>query len=1164
MTSFLNTAVFSPARLFLCHVENYFINFFNPLLSIRRSDTRKVLLEFKQTAPGTSPAVLFCLLFIFVPLFGVAQTNAELESIVPPPPNAAELGKYGSYPVGTMTGIPEISISLYEVQSGTLKLPIILSYHASGIQVGQKATDAGLGWSIMAGGTISRTIYGSPDDATNGFFNYVPPTYETLFDIKNYFTLQQYATGSGYDLEPDLFVYNVGGKSGKFIYRRDRNFLTIPFAPIVIEKISENPIKFKIIDDNGDSYYFLDYSSSSTQSQVITDQRNRVNSWHLSYVISADLADTISFTYEPLITRDEVVQHSYPLGKKMVAGSGASATDVLVNGPGSGSVEITTTVTDYDEQLVKRIKFKNGYIDFNRNTVRKDVEFSAGRALDEMVVYNSRGELVKKVTFHHDYFLAQPFVDNFAHYRLKLTGITESGFATGEQRKHTFEYNSTPLPRYGSSRIDYWGYFNGSSNTILIPSTKVYYSEINGVSFANGESYSNEFSDSGEFETIGSGTREPSENHMKASVLEKIVYPTGGYTVFEFEPHEYMSDEYLKMSVAKPGSGGLTTSGINKLTKAEQFYDVKYPTQPEYTAVNSLTIWAQLAIYFSASHMGNTEMGETQLVRLINTDTDVQLKQWRHEGDLTVPLTINEPVKLVRGTNYKIIHEVYGNNDVYINSKVSWEENTNAHPTKIGGGLRIKSTKSFVDPNSDPVVETYVYGVQEDGVGTKVFEETKFYRNYEDVVSAYYTAGGQSCWLYGTRWIRNFLGISKYNPINYSGSPVLYEKVTKYLGTEADNVGKTVYHYSIPNEPPNVPDEFINSGNYGSINKGWFQGELGFDASYKRYQNSYLPVQENTYGNSTFNKVTEYAILLKQHKRFIQLAPGCTFDPSGPNPSSNRYGQGFFTMYKYPIESGARRLTDQYTSLYDQAPTGDAITTETKLKYDNPSHLYVTEKSVSTSVSDAKEVTRMKYPQDMSDPVSQSMVSKNMVNPVLETTVSKRVGTSEILLSTLKTEYQSMSGMIKPSCVKMSLGSDPLQPRILYNSYNSLGRVTERQRVSDTKEAYIWGYQGEYIVARIVGKSYDAVIQESGINLSLLNDPTRPDGDMRQELSKLLHLEGCMVTTYTYKPTVGVTSMTDPNGQTTYYIYDSMGRLSMVKDNEGNVIKTFAYNYVND
>ena len=31
-----------------------------------------------------------------------------MESLIPPAPNAAELGKYGTYPVGTLTGIPEI------------------------------------------------------------------------------------------------------------------------------------------------------------------------------------------------------------------------------------------------------------------------------------------------------------------------------------------------------------------------------------------------------------------------------------------------------------------------------------------------------------------------------------------------------------------------------------------------------------------------------------------------------------------------------------------------------------------------------------------------------------------------------------------------------------------------------------------------------------------------------------------------------------------------------------------------------------------------------------------------------------------------------------------------------------------------------------------------
>src|SRR5687767_13240499 len=85
-----------------------------------------------------------------------AQQKLSLESIIPPAPNAAELGKYGTYPVGTLTGIPEISIPLYEIQSGNLKLPISISYHASGVQVNQKSTDLGLGWSLNAGGTISR------------------------------------------------------------------------------------------------------------------------------------------------------------------------------------------------------------------------------------------------------------------------------------------------------------------------------------------------------------------------------------------------------------------------------------------------------------------------------------------------------------------------------------------------------------------------------------------------------------------------------------------------------------------------------------------------------------------------------------------------------------------------------------------------------------------------------------------------------------------------------------------------------------------------------------------------------------------------------------------------------------------------------------------------
>ncbi len=51
------------------------------------------------------------------------------------------------------------------------------------------------------------------------------------------------------------------------------------------------------------------------------------------------------------------------------------------------------------------------------------------------------------------------------------------------------------------------------------------------------------------------------------------------------------------------------------------------------------------------------------------------------------------------------------------------------------------------------------------------------------------------------------------------------------------------------------------------------------------------------------------------------------------------------------------------------------------------------------------------------------------------------------------------------------------------------------------------------------------------------------------------------VTTYTYKPLVGVTSKTDPHGETIYYEYDSAGRLSKIKDKNNQIIEEYNYHY---
>jgi YD repeat-containing protein len=58
-----------------------------------------------------------------------------------------------------------------------------------------------------------------------------------------------------------------------------------------------------------------------------------------------------------------------------------------------------------------------------------------------------------------------------------------------------------------------------------------------------------------------------------------------------------------------------------------------------------------------------------------------------------------------------------------------------------------------------------------------------------------------------------------------------------------------------------------------------------------------------------------------------------------------------------------------------------------------------------------------------------------------------------------------------------------------------------------------------------------------------------------------LYPKDAQMTTYTYSPGIGMTSTTDANNVTTYYEYDSFGRLQCIKDDAGNVLKKYDYTY---
>jgi len=186
---------------------------------------------------------------------------------IPPSPNAAALGKFEEIPVDKSTGIPNITIPILDLNEGGIDFSISLSYHAGGIRVQDEASWVGLGWSLNAGGVITRTMRGLPDDHNNGYLKTsekVPWSYiiDTELETpglaeRTYEVVDEIAKGY-IDYEPDIFYYNIGGKSGSFLFDNHRNCVCVPYNGMRIEPSYEagHVAGFTILDPDGLIYIF--------------------------------------------------------------------------------------------------------------------------------------------------------------------------------------------------------------------------------------------------------------------------------------------------------------------------------------------------------------------------------------------------------------------------------------------------------------------------------------------------------------------------------------------------------------------------------------------------------------------------------------------------------------------------------------------------------------------------------------------------------------------------------------------------------------------------------------------------------------------------------------------------------------------------------------------
>lgn len=235
-------------------------------------------------------SILFGLISLFISQNIKAQQEINFGDFSKPVPSVSSLATYGNIPMSNATGLPEISIPLLGLPTlhRAIGLDLSLSYNPLNIAAMEPASEVGTGWSLFAGGVISRSIVNELDEK---------------FDDTN---TGNY-TKNDFD---DVYYYNLPGISGKFKMLRNTTantfqLINLSSNKIKIEYTRENNAatlifnSFTITDTKGIKYIFSDYSKSSQQ-QNIFGISNKIykSAFFLSQIKDAGNIELANFTYQ--------------------------------------------------------------------------------------------------------------------------------------------------------------------------------------------------------------------------------------------------------------------------------------------------------------------------------------------------------------------------------------------------------------------------------------------------------------------------------------------------------------------------------------------------------------------------------------------------------------------------------------------------------------------------------------------------------------------------------------------------------------------------------------------------------------------------------------------------------------------------------------------------
>lgn len=559
----------------------------------------------------------------------ISHLNLD-KKVIGPPPTVSAINRYEDVPVNLSTGAISISIPIFTINYKGLVMPISLNYSNNGIKVNEESSNVGLGWSLSAGGHISREVRGLPDESNNpllivdqsplsaasrafqwhdydpsklgldytsffvGGFGYVhkgkhvkqfcqtnsPTLPNDTIDIGEFMFFGAYGF---WDTEPDKFSFNIPSASGSFVLDEHGIPQLLEQSDLKIVAAIGQGINLKIVDTKGYTYYFegvdnvepINYSSRYTGtngpnnpygiSSIGEPSTNCLTPYCNQLPISgSQYATTYYLTKIENENGLKVLDITYHAIKDVVASlSDASVTQADYNGSSSSYLstinEYTTTRQAQTILVMDKISWPEGAVIFNYDATqpRQDVGNSPNYSgtnypLRSIIVQNYLGEIIKEVTLTQGYFESTPGTTEPHKKRLKLIAVQEKNGAESIP-PYQFTYNSIQLPSKSSFEQDYYGYYKPYTNTLLTTSfdpsfqryLKLYVYPGDTANPLYGNTIFSIYPRSnyiGPQYILNGESREPDAVTGQAGMLTEIKYPTGGKDIFTYEPHTFKFD----------------------------------------------------------------------------------------------------------------------------------------------------------------------------------------------------------------------------------------------------------------------------------------------------------------------------------------------------------------------------------------------------------------------------------------------------------------------------------------------------------------------------------------------------------------------------------------------------------------------------------------------